>query len=209
MFKKKLDEKIKANADRGTKQVKPNVEGDEPQFHEADHSLVHIFRGSTTYESKRQYKAVEREVNLVLTGPTLYLKWSEQPITFDQTNHPAKVPYPGQYPVMVQPTILNIKVSRTLVDGGSSLNLIFFKTLDYMGIQRSELKARVVPFHSITSNSLTMPLGQIELPVMFGMPNNFCIEKLTFDVMDFDTAYIVILGCPMLGKFMVVVHDAY
>jgi hypothetical protein len=59
VFKKKLDEKIKANAERGSKQVKPNVEGDEPQFHEADHSLAHIFGGSTTYESKRQYKAVE------------------------------------------------------------------------------------------------------------------------------------------------------
>ncbi|XP_062188838.1 uncharacterized protein LOC133892118 [Phragmites australis] len=54
-----------------------------------------------------------------------------------------------------------------------------------------------------------MPLGQIELPVTFGTPDNFRTEKLTFDVMDFEMTYNVILGRPMLGKFMVVVHYTY
>ncbi|XP_062229994.1 uncharacterized protein LOC133927541 [Phragmites australis] len=78
-----------------------------------------------------------------------------------------------------------------------------------MGIQRSELKAGVVPFHGITPNSSTMPLSQIKLPVTFGTPDNFCTEKLTFDVADFKTAYNVILSRPMLGKFMTVIHYAY
>ena len=96
VFKKKLDEKIKANAERGNKQVKSNIEGDKPQFHEAGHSLAHIFGGFATYESERQYKAIELEVNLALTGPTQYLKWSEQPITFDQADLPAAVPHTGR-----------------------------------------------------------------------------------------------------------------
>ncbi|XP_062203753.1 uncharacterized protein LOC133905949 [Phragmites australis] len=54
-----------------------------------------------------------------------------------------------------------------------------------------------------------MPLGQIELPVTFGEPDNFCIEKLTFDVVNFETAYNVILGHPMLGSFITVVHYVY
>ncbi|XP_062179587.1 uncharacterized protein LOC133884247 [Phragmites australis] len=54
-----------------------------------------------------------------------------------------------------------------------------------------------------------MPLDRIKLPVMFGTPDNFRTEKLTFDFADFETVYIVILGHPMLGKFMVVVHYAY
>ncbi|XP_062202022.1 uncharacterized protein LOC133904545 [Phragmites australis] len=78
-----------------------------------------------------------------------------------------------------------------------------------MGIQRTELRIGVEPFDGITPNSSTMPLIQIELRVTFGMPDNFRTEKLTFDVSDFETAYNVILGCPILGKFMVVVHYAY
>ena len=45
-----------------------------------------------------------------------------------------------------------------------------------------------------------MPLGQIELLVTFGMPNNFRTEKLTFDVADFEIAYNVILGCPINAR---------
>ncbi|XP_062202021.1 uncharacterized protein LOC133904544 [Phragmites australis] len=78
-----------------------------------------------------------------------------------------------------------------------------------MGIQGSELRIGIEPFDGITPKSLTMPLVQIELRVTFGTPNNFHTEKLTFDVADFETAYNVILGCPMLSKFMAVVHYAY
>ncbi|XP_062217202.1 uncharacterized protein LOC133917314 [Phragmites australis] len=78
-----------------------------------------------------------------------------------------------------------------------------------MGIPRSELKERAKPFHGITPNSSTMTFGQIELPVTFGAPDNFHIKKLNFDVVDFETAYNVILGHQMLGKFTVVVHYVY
>lgn len=119
------------------------------------------------------------------------------------------VPHPGRYLVVVQPTILNIKTHRTLVDGGSSLNLIFAKTLDKMGISRLELKSGAKPFHGITPSSSNIPLGRIELPITFGELDNFRTEKLTFNVTDFEMAYNVILGHPMLGKFMTVVHYAY
>jgi hypothetical protein len=40
---------------------------------------------------------------------------------------------------VVEPTIRNIKVARVLIDGRSSINLLFASTLDAMGIPRSEL----------------------------------------------------------------------
>ena len=52
-------------------------------------------------------------------------------------------------------------------------------------------------------------MGQIELSVTFGKPENFWTEKLIFDVMDFETAYNMVLGHPMLGKFIAMVHYAY
>ncbi|XP_062224554.1 uncharacterized protein LOC133923125 [Phragmites australis] len=41
------------------------------------------------------------------------------------------------------------------------------------------------------------------------MADNFHTEKLTFNVVDFEMAYNVILERPMLGKFTAVVHYAY
>ncbi|XP_062230265.1 uncharacterized protein LOC133927968 [Phragmites australis] len=52
-----------------------------------------------------------------------------------------------------------------------------------------ELKAGVEPFHGITLKSLTMPLGQIGLPITFDVPDNFHTHRLTFDVADFETTY--------------------
>ena len=47
------------------------------------------------------------------------------------------------------------------------------------------------------------------MPLTFGELDNFHTEKLTFDVADFEIAYNMIMGYPMLEKFMAVVHYAY
>ncbi|XP_062227313.1 uncharacterized protein LOC133925389 [Phragmites australis] len=72
-----------------------------------------------------------------------------------------------------------------------------------------KLKAGAEHFRGITTNSSTIPLCQIELLVTFGAPDKFHTKKLTFDVGYFKMTYNVILGCPMLDKFMVMVHYAY
>ena len=160
VIKKKLNGKLKADiADYHIKQATLNAKDDEHEFRKADQNLAHIFGGSASYEFKRQYKAIEREVNLALIRPPQYLKWLEVLITFNQADHSSAVPHPGRYSVVVWPTILNIKVFRTLVDRGSSLNLIFAKTLNKMGIQRSKLKIGAKPFYGITPNLSTMPFG--------------------------------------------------
>ena len=61
---------------------------------------------------------------------------------------------------MVTPTISNAKVGRTLVDGGSSLNLLLASTLDQMQISRSKIKNISIPFFEIIPGSSTMPIGR-------------------------------------------------
>jgi hypothetical protein len=65
-----------------------------------------------------------------------YLKWSKIPITFDGSNHPDFVPKPGQYPLIVCPIVKDVKLNQVLIDGGSSLNILFLKTFDQMGLSR-------------------------------------------------------------------------
>jgi hypothetical protein len=47
-----------------------------------------------------------------------------------------------------------------------------------------------------------IPLGQINLPITFGYASNYCIETLTFEVVDFSGPYHIILGWPCYVKFM-------
>jgi hypothetical protein len=40
----------------------------------------------------------------------IYLDWSDKPITFDQDDHPDRVPSPGKYPLVVDPVIGDVSV---------------------------------------------------------------------------------------------------
>jgi hypothetical protein len=78
-----------------------------------------------------------------------------------------------------------------------------------MRIPRSELRPVSSPFHGVIPGTQAYPLGQIDLPVMFGDRANFCSEVLTFEVVDFPGSYHTILGCPCYTKFMTVPNYTY
>nr|ABA98419.2 retrotransposon protein, putative, Ty3-gypsy subclass [Oryza sativa Japonica Group] len=138
-----------------------------------------------------------------------YLRWSETTIKFDRSDHPDRVVHPGRYPLVLDPVVRNVKLRRSLIDGGSALNILFAKTLDDMQIPRTELKSSNASFHGVIPGLCATPLGQITLPVTFGTRENFCTENVCIEVADFETAYHAILGRPALAKFMAVPHYTY
>lgn len=178
-------------------------------YPDSDLHVLHIFGDSIAYSSKQEYKKVERKVCSTWQGAAPKMKWAEQKIEFSDEDHPKATVIPGRYPIVVEPTIRNIKVARVLVDGGSSINLLFTSTLDAMGIPRSELTPTDQPFYGITPQSSSKPLGKITLPVTFGQASNFRTEQITFDVAEFGTAYNAIIGRTALAKFMAASHYAY
>jgi hypothetical protein len=135
--------------------------------------------------SARHRKQERREVCSVKVATPVYLDWSDKPITFNQGDHPDYVPSPGRYPFVVYPIIGNIRLSKVLMDGSSSLNIIYAETLELLGVDRSENRAGAAPFHEIAPGKRILPLGQIDLPVCFGTPSNFRKETLTFEVVGF------------------------
>ena len=62
------------------------------------------------------------------------LKWASTPIIFDKDDHPVSIPWPGSYPLVVDPVVSNMRLSKVLMDGGSSLNILYIDTLEAMGI---------------------------------------------------------------------------
>jgi hypothetical protein len=145
----------------------------------------------------------------VKVAAPVYQDWSDKPITFDQSNHPNHVPSPGKCPLVVDPVIGNARLTKVLMDGGSSLNIIYAETLGLLRVDLSSVRAGAAPFHGIIPGKRVQPLGQLDLPVCFGMPSNFRRETLTFEVVGFRGTYHAVLGRPCYAKFMTVPNYTY
>jgi hypothetical protein len=139
----------------------------------------------------------------------VYLDWSDKPITFNQGNHPDCVPSPGRYSLVVDPVIGNARLTKVLMDGGSSLNIIYDETLGLLEINLSMIRAGAAHFHGIIPGKRVLPLGQLDLPVCFGTPSNFRKKTLMFEVVGFRGTYHAVLGRPCYTKFMVVPNYTY
>ncbi|XP_020155945.1 uncharacterized protein [Aegilops tauschii subsp. strangulata] len=88
------------------------------------------------------------------------------------------------------------------MDGGNGLNILYAETLLGMGIPRFQLSESNMQFHRVIPGKKANSLGYIALDVVFGDSKNFCKEKLTFEVVDFHSAYHVVLGRPPYARFM-------
>ena len=135
-----------------------------------------------------------------------YLDWSKYPITFSRADQWADIPYPGRLPLVLDPTICNMRFKKVLIDGGSALNILFAGALTELGLTKDDLVPVDSPFLGIVPGRASQPLGQITLPVQFGTIDHFRTEYVNFFVADFDTTYHAILGRPALAKFMAVPH---
>jgi hypothetical protein len=176
--------------------ARPPAEGgrahnnDKREDHKAEefpevHDCFMMYGGQVANASARHRKQERREVCSVKVAALVYLDCSDKPITFDQGDHPDRVPSPGKYPLVVDPIIGSVRLTKVLMDGGSSLNIIYAETLGLLRIDLSSVRAGAAPFHGIIPGKRVQPLGQLDLPVCFGTPSNFRRETLTFEVVGF------------------------
>jgi hypothetical protein len=116
----------------------------------------------------------------------------------------------GHYPLVLDPIIPGMIVSKVLIDGGDRFNIIFSETLRKMELEfTGMITPTSVPFYGIVPGKTAMPLRQMTLPVTFETPSNYRTEFIKFEVADFKSSYHAILGRPALAKFMVMPHYPY
>jgi hypothetical protein len=108
-------------------------------------------------------------------------------MTFDCSDHPDFVPRSRQYPLIGGPIVMDAKLNRVLINGGTSLIILFLNTFDQMGLSRSLLCPSLTPFHGIVPGAKATLVGQISLPVTFRTPENFCTETIQFEVTNLET----------------------
>jgi hypothetical protein len=142
------------------------------------------------------------------SAPAPY-RWSEHAITFSRADQWLNFDHPGKYPLLVDPMIRESRVKKILVDGGSSINITFPRTLQALGVALKDIIELDTPFFGIVPTEGEYPLGHIYLSVTFGTPGNYRTEFLRFKVARFDCGYNTIIERPGLAKFMAIPHYPY
>jgi hypothetical protein len=201
--------KARPSTEGGKNQGNNKKGGDKEEEFLEVHDCFMIYSGQVANALARHRKQERREVCSVKVAAPVYLDWSDKPITFDQGDHPDYVPSPGRYPLVVDPVIGNARLTKVIIYGGSSLNIIYAETLRLLGIDLSMIRAGAAPFHGIIPGKRVLPLGQLDLPVCFETPSNFRKETLTFKVVGFRGTYHAVLGRPCYAKFMAVPNYTY
>ena len=100
-------------------------------------------------------------------------------------------------------------MTRVLMDGGSSLNLLYQDTVHKMGINPSRIKPTKTPFKGVIPSVEARCTGSITLEVVFGSPDNFRSEEFIFDIVPFRSGYHALLGRTAFARFNLVPHYAY
>jgi hypothetical protein len=96
-----------------------------------------------------------------------------------------------------------------LIDGGSSINLLYRSSMEKLGIPTTQLTPSRLTFYDIVPGHACSPMGRIQLEMMFGKKGNSHREPIWFEVVDISSPYHTLLGRLALAKFMDVPHYAY
>ena len=107
-----------------------------------------IFMGLTAAESRREWKLTTRRVLAVnaeeaAVNPS-YHPWSEVPIIFSRADRYLVIPYIGRFPLILDATIKKVLFRKVLIDGGSTLDLLFARALKELGLGVEDL----IPYDS-------------------------------------------------------------
>jgi hypothetical protein len=183
--------------------------GDYPE--EANVEQYHMFTSQAEDPKDEPWFGVE--VNAVMQVGPQYMHWFDASITWGREYHLPLMPRPGGYALVLDAIVFSethtCRFSRMLIDGGSSINLLYHTSMEKLGIPTIQLKPTKLTFHRIMPGYSCTPMGRIKLEVLFGGKDNHRGEPIWFEVVDLSSPYHALLGRPALAKFMVVPHYAY
>ena len=112
-------------------------------------------------------------------------------------------------PLVIEAVIEGYKVSRVLVDTGSSINMICKSAFDQLEVHPSRVQSVSAPIAGIggfAGNSL----GDVKLDVQLGREDGPVFRAdLEFVVSDLKTGYNVILGRPFLCGYATTISPLY
>jgi hypothetical protein len=147
----------------------------------------HTFLGPPMAKAQR---AAMRSLNATVPKVCQYVRWSEMLVQWSRYDHPEHIP-DGYCTMVVNPLIQGYEFSKCLMDGGTSLNIMYVETPTKLGLTKTQLRHSDVTFYGVVPGRQAKSLGSITLKVAFGDENNYHEEPITFEVVPFKSTYDV------------------
>ena len=127
-------------------------------------------------DDKRSERLLRQEVNTIVPAKPEFMHWSDRRVTWTREDHPAVMPSPGGYALVLNPTIAarrTCKFSRVLIDSGSSINILYRDTMTKLGLKAEDLEPTRTIFHHIAPGLSCSPIGRVRLDVLFSDSSHF------------------------------------
>ena len=98
-----------------------------------------IIGGKVSIETKRERKLLAHACLNVANTDNLIADprlppWSHREISFSRKDQWATIPEPGCFPLVLDPCINKVQFDRVLIDGGSSIDILFKNSLPALKI---------------------------------------------------------------------------
>ena len=165
----------------------------------AHHAVAALLGGSQAPPSDRHIKPFLHQIGAASKRSGAPPSWAapEADLTFDSEDHPVTTTSSGMLPMLCTPTICNVAVTKTLIDGGAGLNVLSVEAFSLLHVPLERLSLSK-PFSGVGGDT-AHSLGQIRLPVTFGTHDNYRTELIDFYIARTDIPYNAILGYPALA----------
>ena len=111
--------------------------------------------------------------------------------------------------MVLDPIIDGYHLTHVLMDGGSSLNLIYQDIVRRMGIDPSRISKSNTTFEGVIPGVEAYGRGSVVLEVTFGPPGNSRSEELLFTITPFQSGYHALLGRAAFARFNALPHYGY
>ncbi|XP_052292006.1 uncharacterized protein LOC127900808 [Citrus sinensis] len=186
------------------------------EFHEDfGHSTAECFHLREEIESLiisgylKEFVADMREPRKFSEQDKRYLGYPTHPSPILFTEQDTEdVSYPHDDALVITLKVVTGKVARTLVDTGSSVDIIFKSALDQLLIESPKITSCATPLIGFTGD-MVIPKGIITLPVTLGNVPHRVVHMIDFLIVDHPGAYNIILGRPFLATTKVAISMHY
>ena len=159
--------------------------------------------------TKRRSKHAPRDTRTIEPVTPRFNPWLACPITFDRGDHATSIRHEGLATLVLDPIINRYHLTRVLMDGGSGLNLIYQDTVCKMGIDPTKISHSNTTFGGVIPGPEARCTGSLLLEVVFGSPDNFRSERITYHIAPFRSGYQALLGRTTFACFNAIPHYAF